>query len=208
LIQKEKRKIILTEGIPIEITDTNNNKTNSIGLIGRASKQFMNSLSLEENRRGYFLPETKLDNGYLVHNKVTGENYLCIAVYPETYKNSVLSIVTHMFVCNCVININSVQDIWDDYGNKTTQLVKKCENELCYIQQVSTELRQTDPGIHKDAQFIIYTKFTDINLLDTIELVNEKVSVKVIDNITFAFKGIAKVQVKLETRNIEGGGGG
>ena len=72
MIQKEKRKIILTEGIPIEITDTNNNKTNSIGLIGRASKQFMNSLSLEENRRGYFLPETKLDNGYLVHNKVTG----------------------------------------------------------------------------------------------------------------------------------------
>ena len=54
MIKEEKRKIILKEGTPVEIIDTNNNIIKSTALIGRASKQFMNSLSLEENRRCYF----------------------------------------------------------------------------------------------------------------------------------------------------------
>jgi len=162
----------------------------------------MNSLSLEENRRGYFLPETNIDSGWIVFNNITNEYYLTVAVYPEVYNENVLSLVSHMFVCNAIVTISGFNEDWDDYGNKKTVPINKVENARCYLQHITAGLRQYDSGLHPDAQYIIYISKCDVQLLDTIELISEiqNIKMKIIDINNFSFPGISKIQVRTETR--------
>jgi hypothetical protein len=202
MIAHDKRKIILKEGTPVILYPPTGAPIESKALIGRASKQFMNSLSLEENRRGYFLPDVNLDNGWIVLNNTTGEYYIAIAVYPEIYNTEILSIASHMFVCNAVIDISGFSEVWDDYGNKEVTPVVKVSGSRCYLQHVSAELRQFDPGLHHDAEYIIYTQQCDVNLLDTIKLKNNspEINMKIVDINNFSFNGITKLQVRTDSR--------
>jgi len=147
--------------------------------------------------------KSEIKNGYTVENIVTGEYYLTVAVIPEVYNNTILSIAAHIFKCNATVNINGLTETWDEYGNRTFSTTSKVSNKLCYIQSVSNELKQYDPGLHPDTKYVIYIGECLAAILDTVEIINysPETKLKIVDVNNFIFDGISKIQVKAETRN-------
>ncbi len=203
MIASEKFKIINREGTSVEIFPPAGDSFYSKALIGVAAKNFTSPVSLESNKRSYFLPDTEVANGYIIKNMINGEYYLTVAVVPEIYSNRILSIAAHLFKCNATVNIKGFTETWDAYGNKTKATSSKVSEELCYIQSVSNELRQYDPGLHPDTRYVIYISQCSTTILDTVEITeySPETKLKVVDVNNFIFEGISKIQVKAETRD-------
>lgn len=195
----QKRKLILREGTDVDIVNNDGVVIQTKSLIGRATSQFSTPIALENERKGHFLPESKIDNGYIVINRVTGETHLTIAVYAEMFKGNILSNAVHMYKCNSVMTVGGLKSVADNRGNIRREFVSKYENKPIYLQQVSASLRQYDPGLHQDTEFIIFSSKVDVDALDTITL-EDGSKLKVIACNNFVFKGVSRIQVKSETR--------
>lgn len=203
MIAKEKYKIIQRWGSSVTVKPIIGDEFTTKALIGRGTQLFSSTISMESIRRCYFLPDVNIDNGYIVENNVTGETYLAIAMYPEEYNGKLLSRASIMYVCNAIVDIYSVTDSYDEYGNKTNKIASVVSDAPCYIQRVSADLRRYDPGLHEDAEDIIYLQSCNVGLMDTIELKNviPNKKVKAVDVNNYLFNGVTRIQVKSETRN-------
>ena len=197
-----KRSIILSEGATVSITSPAGLSINTTALIGRANKQFNNTVSLETHRRCQLLPEIAVDSGYIVGNPITGEDYLVVATYPEIIQNAKAAEICHMFVCNCLFNLVGMVETADDRGRTTTQPVNKLTNQQAYIQSLTADLKQYETGLHPDAEYRIFAPFNDASPLDKISVLSSSLSIPVkivhIDYLTYS--GIAVLQVCSETR--------
>lgn len=203
MIAKEKYKLINKLGSPVTVKTPSGSSYETKVFVGRATQLSSSILSLESTRRCYFLPDVDIDNGYIVENTVTGDTYLAIAMYPEEYNGKLLSRASIMYICNAIVDIYSVTDSYDEYGNKTNERTSVVSDAPCYIQRVSADLRRYDPGLHEDAEDIIYLQGCNVGLMDTIELKNVIPSkrMKAVDINNYLYAGVTRIQVKSETRN-------
>lgn len=203
MIAKEKYKIISKQGTTVTVKPPAAEPYETKVLVGRATQLSSSTISLESTRRCYFLPDIDIDNGYIVENTISGETYLSIAMYPEMYNGKILSYASIMYVCNAVVDIYSIVDTYDDYGNKTQSPETVIANAPCYIQRVSADLKRYDPGLHEDAEDVIYLQGCEAGLMDTVEItsVTPTKKVKAVDVNNYLFEGVTRLQVKSETRN-------
>ncbi len=199
---EEKQDIILSEGVPVLVTDLSGTVISTKALVGRASKQFDNTVSLEINRRAQFLPNIGVVNGCTIANVVTGEKYLIIATMPEVIAGGVASVICHLYLCNEIINVSGLTKTADDDGNITTVPVAKYTDTAVYIQPLTADLKAYDPGLHPDANFRIFAPLSSVDLLDTVTVSSNSnaPTMKVVSVDFISFEGIVIIQTRTETR--------
>jgi hypothetical protein len=201
-IGKDKQKIIRQKGSNVLIHTLDEFPIETKSLIGRASTQFNSTLSLEAHRRGHFLPNINIQNGYLVEDILKKETYLCLANYSEIIDGSITSTVSHMAVCNGLITVVRKVETVDDRGKITkidTEIVKDLK---IYLESKKQELKQYDAGLYPNFDYIIHAPYFDISLLDSIEVNNGvqiiKLKVESFDAITYP--GALVILASSETR--------
>jgi len=197
-----KRKIILSEGVPVSITDRTGNVVDTKALIGRANKQFDNTVSLETHRRGQFLPDVVVDSGFIVANSTSLEEYLTIAVYPEVVRGQLVSRVSHMFVCNCTVDIRGIVETATPSGQIKRQDVVKMAGQKAYVQALSGDLKQYEAGLHEDAEYRVFAPVTDVSLLDKLIIHFDSfvIPLKIVHLNFLTYSGIVVIQACSETR--------
>lgn len=198
----EKERIIKKMGINCTIRYPDGTSAVSKFLVKRATAQFNNMLSTEAHRRGDFIYSDNVTSGCLITNDVSGESFIAVATYPETFKDIVLAMVSHMLVCNATITVNRNERVADDDGNITNKDIAVVSDLDVNVQVVDQQLTQYDPGLHPDSEFVIFSPDFDINLLDKITLTNtlQTVDLKVVAIDRLTYPGVAKIEVKTETR--------
>lgn len=197
---KTKQAIIKRQGVPVEILGTDQH---TIALIGRASKQFSNTVSLESHRRGFFLPEVVVDSGSLVRDGVIDETYLVVGAYKEVINRQIVSTVGHMLVCNALISVEGEIEDADEYGNIKKETVPKATDLPVYVQAVNADVRFSYPSLHSEAEKVIYCSLLDVDLLDKIYLIDEGGSRQTFEAVAidlFTFPGLSLLQVKADVR--------
>lgn len=199
----EKARIIKKLGISTTVKYPDGTTADVKCLVGRASTIFNSMLSLEAHRKGDFLIEDNVVGGCLITNTLSGETYLSVATYPATFQNMLLSRLSHMLVCNAKVSVQRYARQADDNGNVTTIPVDIVSGLDVYIQVVDQQMRQYDPGIHIDSEYVIYCPSVDLQSLDKVTLVGydgKSITLKAVtvDNLTYP--GISYIQVMTETR--------
>jgi hypothetical protein len=198
-----KSRLILHEGSPVRVTSARSGEvTETTALVGRATKQFDNTISLETNRRGHFLPQIQIENGDSVVHLVTGDNYLVIATMSEVMKATVVANIGHLYICNCSVSVLGVQESADNNGNRINMPVQKVEGQRAYIQTLNAQLKQYDVGLHPDAEYKLFLPRAPIDLMDRVMVTEDEVTIdmKVVATDFLSYKGLVVVQVKTETR--------
>jgi hypothetical protein len=203
MIADEKREIILEEGTPINVHDVwGAHLYSTQALIGKANKQFMSEISLEYHRKAIVLPELSIPNGATVKNTVTEEDYLVLASMAELYKTEKLSTILRLVKTNATVTVSGLAETADPDGNVFTAPSIKLKDHPVNIEAVSSELRQYKPGLHENAEFLIFMPAIDLEVLDKVE-VNAggrimKLKIESVDYLSFI--GLAVVSVCSETR--------
>lgn len=200
-----KQQIVRKQGAPVILTAPDGTSIEAVALVGRASKQFNNTVSLESHRKAQLLPSTKCDSGYLLTNKVTGEKHVCVSTYNEVLDNKVAVIVTHMLKCNGNVNVSSETSTADGKGNIKKVFTQKHKDVPVYAQKVTAELRLLDPGLLPDVSYVIYSPPINVELMDNVDIFIPELSTPVgsfkvaaVDKVVYP--GAVMVQLKTETR--------
>ena len=184
-----KRELILEEGVPVSVFDRGEWLFDTTALIGKATRQFFNEISLESHRQGQFLPELDIHNGLIIKNNVTLDDYIIIASYPEVIEQQKCATIARMIVCNSKITVKQLVEDADKYGNIKRRFEPVWENVSVYAEPLDSEVKQTDPGKFYMISYKIYAPSMTLSIEDQIELEvnNKKVSFKLngIDDMTF-----------------------
>ncbi|WP_426455299.1 hypothetical protein ACP26L_36390 (plasmid) [Paenibacillus sp. S-38] len=198
-----KRDIILTEGTEMEIIPVSGTPSLTTALVGRASKQFDSSVSLETHRRGQFLPEAAVKTGDVLRHTVASESYLVISTLNEIIQNEVAAIVAHMFICNSAITVSGVTETLTPRGDVKKVDAVKFADLICYSSSKSARLHQKDPGVLIENDYTIYAPATTpISTLDKLRLTagTTAVPLKVIDTDYITYPGLVVIEACVETR--------
>lgn len=199
----EKRAIILSEGISVQLLDYQGTlQATSKALLGRFTKT--NEAGLEHHRKGVFLPDLDVKNGDLILAVATNEHYLVLATMDEIIEDKVASKIAKLLACNTELKVEGISQIADANGNIRKTPVVKVYGLKCHITSITAQLRQYNPGLHPDAQFRIYCPVFDIDLLDkvTMQVNGKSVPLKVMATDYISFSGVVILDVKSETRAI------
>ncbi|WP_145052815.1 hypothetical protein [Paenibacillus xylanexedens] len=198
-----KREIILSEGLPVTVSNGSADPVETTILIGRASKQFNQTVSIEANRRAQFLPEVLIDSGSMVTNTLANEKYLVVATMPEIIQGEIATTIAHMFTCNATITVSGVEETLNDRGDVKKQTVVKFEDLECHAESSRSALQQKDPGYFLDCEYLVYAPAgVPITTLDTLTLksLGEPRTLKVINADYMTFPGLVEIQLSSETR--------
>lgn len=198
----DKRDIILSEGVPVELTDMGGNNVQTIALLGRANKQFNSTVSLESHRRAQFLPDIEVDSGDIVLNTVTNERYIIVAAYNELIQAAVAAVIGHAILCNTKLTVSRMVEVVNARGDIVKTDTVQYEDIDVFTQAMTSEMRQQNPGLYVDAEFIIYAPAIDINSLDKISLLagTRSTTLKVVDRDYISYPGLVLIQACTETR--------
>ncbi|QNR70429.1 hypothetical protein IAQ67_28345 (plasmid) [Paenibacillus peoriae] len=137
-------------------------------IVGRLSSSTTDTKNLENVRRGVFYPDFQIDSGDFVHNDTLSETYVVSGTFPEPYRDQIISHVATLMKCNHLLSIKSSVQVADSRGNLKMELKETYSHVPCYVEQVTNELRQFDPGILPDTDYRIYT--TDLDVKETDQL--------------------------------------
>jgi hypothetical protein len=168
---KRKQKLIQSRGKKVLVEDPQGNTYETPALIGRAVKQFNNILSLESRRRGHFLPDM-ISNGSMVNDFELDQDFLSVGVYSEFIKNKVTSNVCYLLLTNAIMNIKRISKTADDRGRISEVEDDVVSGAKVCIEQVDLGLGLYDVGYRPKSEFIIYSKFFELDLMDSIEIDN------------------------------------
>lgn len=172
-MRKSKIRIIKAQGNDVTVTKYINGiptEKKTKALVGRLNKNITNMRQLENYKEGIFLPDSGLDSGDFVYNHTLDENYVISGTHNESYKNETLSIVANLLKCNHLLTLKSLKKVADTRGNLKNGLAPVLKGLPCYVEKVTSELRQFDAGIHPDTEYRIYTTALDIKETDQIVL--------------------------------------
>jgi hypothetical protein len=199
---EEKRDIILTEGVPVDIVDFDGTVTPTLAIIGRASRQSSAVITLEAHRRGIFLPEIDLRSGSVVISTVTNERYLAVGLMKEQIGTEIASIISHMMLCNTKMSLSTLAQTVNSRGDVVKGDVAKYTDLDVFTQAISSELRQQNAGLLHDAEYLIYAPEIEASLLDKLTLTvgTRKTPLKVVNVDYVTYPGITLVQACSETR--------
>lgn len=197
----DKRDIIISEGVSVEVYGIDY-AVSTVAIIGRASTSTSTLIALESHRRANFLPEVPLPCGSTVYNNVTKERYVIISTFDEVLENEKAATVCIMYLCNAELTVSSVVEDADENGNITLIEVEKYKNVPVHITQVNAELRQMDPGLSPDAEYVIYMTGYDLDILDkfVVRKGSRELALKVLSCDYFVFDGAVQIQAATETR--------
>lgn len=171
-------------------------------LLGRATRTNTNLETSESQKEGIFLPDFDVDGGDFVINSKHNEEYVVVTTHQEYDGNLVLSIVTNLMKCNHKLTLNGNTKVADDRGNLKTVFGSKYENVPCYLEHVSSKLRQFMPGLSPDTEHLIYTTDLNIELIDQIVIgIGQRKSVfKVVALDYTSFPNLVVIEVSQDVR--------
>lgn len=199
----EKERIIKKLGITCTIQYPDSTTKESKFLVKRASTIFNSMLSLESHRKGDFIYTDNVTGGCVVKNNLSGETLLTVAMYPETFKDIMLAMVSHMLVINGSVTLNKEVKEADDYGNITTKPNNVVTDAPMYIEEVKHQLKQYELGLHPDVEYLIYAATFEVTELDKLQVVVEgsrKLNLKVLFRDYATYPGIVIIQACTDTR--------
>lgn len=203
MIAEDKRQIILDEGVPVDVYDyTGSLLGSTTALIGKATKQAMTEISLEYHRKAHFVPDFDIPNGLIVHNKITNEKYLAVANMVESYGNEVIAKISRLVESNALVTIKGFSETADENGDIFRGEVDKATNLPVHVLPVTAELKQYQPGLHSDAEYVIFCPEMDLDLLDMVDITKgtKKIPVKIVYVDILSFEGVVLINVCSETR--------
>lgn len=137
-------------------------------LLGRSTRTNTNLKASENQKEGIFLPDFDVDAGDFVVNPAHQEEYVVVTTHKEYDGNNTLSIVTNLMKCSHKMTLMGNTQIVDNRGNIKTTFGEKYADIPCYLEQVSSQLRQYEPGLSPDTEHVIYTTDLDMELTDQI----------------------------------------
>jgi hypothetical protein len=172
-------------------------------LIGRASVAVSSLISIEAHRRAHFLPVVNVVGGNRIHSSVVNEDYIVIATYPEIIGSLVSSLAARLLVSNGTLTVKRDVKTADEYGNVTTTQTDIVTGRKAYIESTREGLKQYNPGLNPDAEFVIFVGSFTVDLLDKVTIISGGVTtkLKVISANYSDFEGVVWIQAKTETRN-------
>jgi hypothetical protein len=168
---KRKQKIIQSRGKTVLVENLEGNTFETKALIGRAIKQFNSILSLESRRRGHFLPDL-IDNGFMVHDNELNQDFLSVGVYHESIKDQISSTVSYLILTNATMNVSRLKKEADDRGKITEVEEEVVQGMKVCIESVDLGINLYDVGFRPKSEFIIHSKYFEVNLMDSIEVSN------------------------------------
>lgn len=197
----DKRDIIISEGVSVEVYGVDY-AVSTIAIIGRASTSTATLIALESHRRANFLPEVPLPCGSTVYNNVTNERYVIISTFDEVLEGEKAATVCIMYLCNAALTVSSIVEDADEDGNITQVEIIKYGDVPVHIAQVNADLRQMDPGLSPDAEYVIYMTGYDLDILDkfVVKKGSRELPLKVLSCDYFVFDGAVQIQAATETR--------
>lgn len=137
-------------------------------LLGRATRTNTNLETSENQKEGIFLPDFDIDGGDFVINKQHNEDYIVVTTHQEYDGDKTLSIVANLMKCSHKMTLNGNTRVADDRGNLKSTFGAKYTDVPCYLNHVSSQLRQFMPGLSPDTEHLIYTTDLNIELIDQI----------------------------------------
>jgi hypothetical protein len=144
-----------------------------------------------------------VSGGCIVNNSLSGERLLAVAMYPETFKDIMLAMVSHMLVINGSVTLSKDVREADDYGNITTKPNNIVTNAPIYIEEVKHQLKQYDPGLHPDVEYLIYASAFEVVELDKLKVIvggGRNLNLKVLFCDYATYPGIVVIQACTDTR--------
>ena len=203
MIAEEKRQLILDEGVPVEVSNhTGQLLFSTKAIIGKATKQALSEISHEYHRKAHFVPELAIDNGLIVKNSVSGDNYITLATMTEAYGSEVVTKIARMALTNSLMTVTGFIETADENGDITKGEAVKAANLPVYVEVLVTELKQYQPGQLTDAEYVIYCPVMDYNVLDKVVIKQggRSISVKIQYADYLTYEGLVLLHVKTETR--------
>lgn len=199
-----KEKMIKKLGTPVMITYPEGTTKETKSLITKAGYFNSNMIAMEAHRKCDFVIADNVTGGCIVENLVTGEIYLTVALYPASYKDKFLSTVFRALVVNATLTTSRNVEVADDRGRITKEPQVIIENLPVYIMAASQELRQYNPGLHLDAEYIIYMPKSDMSVLDKIIVTGEFGDELILKSVSnpdiLTYQGVSILEAKTETR--------
>lgn len=171
-MKRAKARIIKSEGNEVRVTrylTMSPIEFETIALLGRMEKSPTNMKRLESFKQGVFLPGDGIESGDFIYNIPQNEHFVVSANHIETHRNQHLSTVADLLKCNHLIGVISMQEVADNRGNVKYLPVTTYEAIPCYIEKVTSDLRQIQAGIHPDTEFLVYTSSIDVDEEDQIQ---------------------------------------
>jgi hypothetical protein len=199
---EEKRAIILSEGTPVEVVGTTGTAIPTVALIGRSSRQSNAIITLEAHRRGHFLPEIAVTSGDYVNNLSTGEKYLVVGLLQELLLNEVAALVTHMVLCNSKMTVSSLTETVNERGDIVQSDVVTTNGLDCFVEALSSAMKEQNPGLFVDAEYRIFAASVDINTMDKVVLMAgaRPIPLKVVHMDYLTYPGTVILHACTETR--------
>lgn len=181
--------------LPIRILETK-------AVLGRATRSNTNLKTSENQKEGIFLPRFEIDGGDFVINKVHGEDYVVVTTHQEYDGKDTLSIVANMMKCSYRMTLKGNTRVTDARGNLKSAFGEKYKDVPCYLEQISNELRQFEPGLNPDTEHRIYTTDLDIELTDQVVITEgrRELVLRVVALDYFSFPGLVVIEVAKDIR--------
>lgn len=198
----EKRDIILSEGSPVELVRLDGSVIPTIALIGRASRQSSTMETLEAHRRAHFIPELSVDSGETIHDLTTNDKFIVVAVYKEHFESEVIAVITHNVLCNTKLTLTTLTETVSSRGDIVKTEVVKFDGMDVFTQAATTQMKQQNPGIFVDTEYMVYAPAIDVSTLDKLTLTvgTRKTPLKVVHADYITFPGLVVIQACSETR--------
>lgn len=130
-------------------------------LLGRNTRNNVNMFKLTHQKEGIFLPESKVEIGDYVVNPSHREEYLVVGHHQEYDRNYLLSNLTGLMKCEHTLDVKRMEEYADERGNIKTRPVDAYKDVPCYLEYVSGNLRQMEPGLNSETEYKVYV--TDLH---------------------------------------------
>lgn len=198
----EKAKLINQYGEEAELIDYVNNTTVSTKVVAGRISVDSRGRKLDAFKRLLFPPSVEVANGHYVNFTVEDTLFLITATIPEMVRGRRIAYRCEGVKCNVTLTVKGYEETADEYGNIKKVHVEKVTDLACYMESVSGELRQYDPGKYPDVEYIVYSPVIEVDLLDTLEVTidSEVVPLKVVEIDKITHPGVLLISVKTETR--------
>lgn len=205
-LKNYKSTIIRKYGTTVEVQrylgDQVSETRQTKALLGRSTSTNTNLKAFENQKEGIFLPDFDIDSGYYVINRAHNEEYLVISTHQEYDGDSKLSIVTNLMKCNHRLTVKGTTRVADNRGNLKSVFGDKFKDVPCYLEHISGQLRQYEPGLNPDTEHRIYTTALDMRLNDqvVVNMGQRELVFKVVDLDYMTFPNLLVIEVAKDIR--------
>lgn len=201
-----KSSIIKKYGTPVEVKrflgDVVMHSDTTKALLGRGTRSNNNMKAFENQKEGIFLPDFNIDSGDFVYSHPHNEVYVVAGTHQEYHGSKSLSTVTNLLKCSHDMTLKGNRQYADDRGNIKNEFGEKYKNVPCYLEHISSQLRQYEPGLNPDTEHRIYTTDLTVELTDQIimSFKNKKMTLKVVATDYMTFPNMVVIEVAKDIR--------